>query len=253
MKHELISKALDWLAFGATQFNNNLPTNPQQPQFKIERTETGHFYTASGLCYYADLTNGMVYRIRKDWQPKDWKCYTLLYEKGVASGKFRIDKPLVQDFVQVLDETWEYVELQSPGYDYGKNYSHDVFQWPELTNGITVNPDISEEYKDSVKQYYLDFVDQSVEILSAAKEIAIQEMCGIPLGLAYIFNRYKDDQGYFWSDFDQFTWTRTGTDVLNDALVYLVRTLGFARYCGVLDWQRTVEVISYGREKWSTI
>ena len=253
MRDILVSKYIDWKINGSGKFYNDLQTNPSQEKFGIERSDVGHYYVSERLVYFCDLTNGKIYRIRKDWAEQDWKCYTRLYEIGLASGNFRIDIPLSHETVMILDEVWEYAELQSPGQNYGKNYSHDVFQWPELTNGVVVNSNISEEYKDSVKQYYLDFIDQSVEILASAKQIAVDEMCGIPLGLAYIFNRYQDGQGYFWSDFDQFTWTRTGTDVLNDALVYLVRTLGFARYCGVLDQQRVIDVINYGREKWATI
>jgi hypothetical protein len=201
---------------------------------------------------YCDLRTGEIFRIRRYWENKDWFCYNQLYQKGLELG-FRIDIPLHKDTVEVNGEQWEYAELRSPDNNYGQNYNDDVFQWPELTNGLIVNSSIDDEFRNQVKSYYIEFVDQVGTIIKEAKNIAIENMCGLPLGLSYIFNRYQDDQGYFWSDFDQFTWTRTGSDVLADAMLYLKGTIEFSKLCGVLTEAQANEVVNVAEEKWKTV
>jgi hypothetical protein len=231
---------------------NSLDSNPVIPRFTTERDDNGYFYTSDALVSYCDLRTGEIFRIRRYWENKDWSCYNQLYQKGLELG-FRIDIPLHKDIVEVNGEQWEYAEFRSPGNDYGKNYNDDVFLWPELTNGMIPNAEIGNEFRETVKNYYIEFVDQVAVIIKEAKNIAIENMCGLPLGLSYIFNRYRDDQGYFWSDFDQFTWTRTGTDVLYDSMLYLKGTLTFGVVCGVITEEQGVEVTNYAREQWAQI
>jgi hypothetical protein len=250
---QLIEKEIWWLGTDLKNSNyNNLETNPYVPRFKIDRTDDGYFYTSDALVSYCDLRTGEIFRIRRYWENKDWTCYNQLYQKGLDLG-FRIDIPLYKDTVEVNGDQWEYAEFRSPGNDYGKNYNDDVFHWPELTNGMIPNTGIDNEFRETVKNYYIEFVDQVAVIIKEAKNIAIENMCGLPLGLSYIFNRYRDDQGYFWSDFDQFTWTRTGTDVLKDSMLYLKGTLTFGVVCGVITEEQGVEVTNYAREQWAQI
>jgi hypothetical protein len=231
---------------------NNLEINPLMPRFNIERDDNGYFYMSDALVSYCDLRTGKIFRIRKYWERKDETCYSQLYQKGLEVG-FRIDIPLVRELVEIEGIPWEYAELKSPRNDYGKNYNDDVFLWPELINGITPNPNITLEFKQQIKDYYIEFVDQVTIIIKEAKSIAIENMCGLPLGLSYIFNRYRDDQGFFWSDFDQFTWTSTGSDVLADSMLYLEGTLEFAVLCGVITKEQGMEVTNYARETWAQI
>jgi hypothetical protein len=231
---------------------NNLDINPVMPRFTTERDDDGYFYSSDTLINYCNLRTGEIFRIRRNWADKDWACYNQLYQRGLEVG-FRIDIPIHRELVEVNGENWEYAELRSPGNDYGQNYNDDVFQWPELTNGLIVNSGINDEFRNQVKSYYIEFVDQVGTIIKEAKNIAIENMCGLPLGLSYIFNRYRDDQGFFWSDFDQFTWTSTGSDVLADSMLYLKGTLVFGVVCGAIDEQRSVEVTNYARDLWAQI
>jgi hypothetical protein len=231
---------------------NNLDINPFMPRFTTERDDNGYFYSSDTLVNYCNLRTGEIFRIRRNWADKDWSCYNQLYQRGIDVG-FRIDIPIYREIVEVNGENWEYAELRSPGNDYGQNYNDDVFQWPELTNGLIANAEIDDEFRNRVKSYYIEFVDQVGTIIKEAKNIAIENMCGLPLGLSYIFNRYRDDHGFFWSDFDQFTWTRTGSDVLADSMLYLKGTLMFGVVCGAIDEQRSVEVTNYARDLWAQI
>jgi hypothetical protein len=230
----------------------SLDINPYMPRFNTERDDNGYFYTSDALVSYCNLNTGEIFRIRRYWGNKDWSCYNQLYQQGLVVG-FRIDIPLHSEVVEVNGNQWEYAELRSPGNSYGQNYNDDVFQWPELINGITPNPSIDDEYRQQTKSYYIEFVDQVAVIIKEAKNIAIENMCGLPLGLSYIFNRYRDDQGFFWSDFDHFTWTSTGSDVLADSMLYLKGTLGFGVICGVITQAQGIEVENYARDKWALI
>jgi hypothetical protein len=234
-------------------FVKNLSTNPEVPTFGIERDESGYFYLSDNLIAHCNLKNGFVIRIRRNWTDKDWKCYTELYQAGVDSGKFRIDIPLHREEIELDGSVWEYSELKAPNSDYGKNYNDDVFQWPELTDGLIPNTGITDTYRDSVAQYYKEFIDHSVLVLRYASEVAEKNGAGLPGGLCRPSTRFKDDLGYFWSDFDQDTWTGEKNKVLDYALAIFNGSLQFAKVCGVLDDTRIENCMNYAREKWKTI
>jgi hypothetical protein len=250
---ELKVKGIEWISHLSLTAYKGLETSPYIPKFTVVRTEDGYYYVSDDLISFSNLVTGEVFRIRKHWEKQDWPSYTELHQIGKSTGQFRIDIPLYRSEEEFNGHIWEYAELKSPDGNYGCNFNDDVFQWPELTKGLIPNIDITTEYQESVKQYYLEFVDQVSNILHEAKEIAIKNMCGLPLGLSYIFNRYRDDQGYFWSDFDQFTWTRTGTDVLDDAMLYLKGTMEFSKLCGVLTEAQALDVVKVAEEKWKTV
>ena len=234
-------------------FYKGATTNPDIPNMGIERNADGYFYLSDNLISYCNLRNGNVTRIRKHWQLSDWTCYTQLYQKGIETGKFRIDIPLYREEISIDEHVWEYAELQAPDNSYGENFNDDVFAWPELTNGITPNPSINDTLKDSVVQYYKDFIDQSVELAKHALEIANTNNAGMPKNLAQPTNRFKDVTGYFWSDFDQDQWIHNNSEFTTYSLAMLEGSLRFAQVCGVLDEPRVTNCLTYARAEWTTI
>jgi hypothetical protein len=252
IKNELISRQIAWTGSNGFEFYQGLMTNPDKPRFGIIRDDQGYFRVGDNLSYYCNINNGMIYRIRKFWSKKDWLCYTKFYQIGLEKG-FRLDIPLEMEQVDVLGEIWEYAELQSPKNRYGQNFNDDVFTWPELTNGVISNTDISDEFKNSVKQYYFEFVDQTEILIEEAKKIAIDEMVGIPKGLGSIFNRYRDDQGYFRSDFDQYQWIETIPVAVAEYLEKFIEAVYFGKFCGVIDQGHIDEIIGYAYQKWTQI
>lgn len=234
-------------------FYKGMPTNSQIPNFGIERDESGYFYLSDNLIAYCNLLNGYVCRIRRNWSQQDWDCYTELYQLGKQNNLFRIDIPLYKQEVFLDNYQWEYAELQSPNMDYGRNYNDDVFSWPELTNGIQVNPNITEDFKDSVAVYYKEFADQTAEILTYAIQVSKKYDTGLPGRLCRPSTRFKDSDGYFWSDFDQDSWIHEKDEVINYALIIFEGSLQFAKVCGVLDDNRIKDCMDYVRAKWTTI
>lgn len=231
----------------------NLKTAPQEiaPTFGVERDVNGYFYLSDNLIAYCNLKNGQIIRLWKDWSDKDWQCYNELFQAGLTNNEFRIDIPIFREIYNINGDNWEYAELQSPSQDYGKNSNDDVFEWPELTDGRYQNNNITEEYKDSVAQYHRDFVDHAAIILKHALQISTKHGVGLPLHLCRISTRYKDKDGYFWSDFDQDQWIVDQTTAINYYLAIFYGTLRFARVCGVLDDTRVENVFLYAREKWT--
>jgi hypothetical protein len=246
----LTQKAVQWATTDSTY--SGLPSNPEIPRFSIERDENGYFYVSNNLVSYCNLRNGEIFRIRRNARQNDWVCYSQLYQKGVELG-FRIDNPLHNENVDVNGEQWEYAELISPGNDYGKNYNDDVFEWPELSNGIITSTSIDDIFRDQVRAYYLEFVDELYILIREARVIASANRCGLPIGLGYIFNRYSDSNGHFWSDFDQSSWTSTDEGFLSEAMTNLKAVIEFAMLCGVLDARRGIEITNYASEKWQLI
>ncbi len=233
----------------------NLNTAPPKwaPKFGIERDNNGYFYLSDDLFAYCNLRNGLIIRIRKNWSETDWQCYTKLYQLSQQTGEFRIDIPLYREIVNVGGSNWEYAELQSPNGNYGKNADDDVFEWPELTNGLEPNSNITEEYKDQVFQYHKEFVDHAAIILKYASQVANEYNTGLPTNLCKPSTRYKDQNGYFWSDFDQDQWTSEKDIVLEYFLNIFEGTLYFAKVCGVLNEDHVSSTLEYARQKWTTI
>jgi hypothetical protein len=234
-------------------FFKGLPTNSQIPAFAIERDNNGYFYLSDELIAYCDLRNGYVCRMRKNWRAKDWECYKELYTIGQQTGRFRIDIPKHREEFTVDGSRWEYAELQSPNNDYGQNYNDDVFQWPELIDGYYPNEGIDDNCRDSVSQYFKDLIDQTAMVLYHASLIADKHNVGLPGTLCRPSTRFKDAQGYFWSDFDQNMWVERKNEVVQYALIILQGSLQFAKACGVLDDTRIEDCTNYAREKWTTI
>lgn len=253
---QLREKQSQWkLPATQNKYFNNFQTAPKNhaPSFGIERDQNGYFYLSDDLIAYCNLRNGLIVRIRKNWADKDWACYSELYKISQTSGDFRIDIPLYREITNVDGVKWEYAELQSPGNSYGKNSDDDVFEWPELTDGLVQNNNITDEYKDQVAQYYKDYVDQSSIILKYAVQISNKHGTGLPMNLCRPSTRYRDDVGYFWSDFDQDQWIISKVEALEFYLMILAGTVHFAKSCGVIDDSRIQSILTYAREKWTTI
>jgi hypothetical protein len=229
------------------------PNNPMVPDFGIERDTNGYYFMSDNLYSYCDLRNGMIYRIKKGFKIRDWNCYQELYEAGKSSGKFRIDIPLHREEISLENVLWEYAELQSPNKDYGCNFNDDVFSWPELTDGVKPNAGIDDAMRDSVKEYFKQYMDQSLHVAQAAFEIAKRNSCGMPKGICEPSNRYKDAAGYFWSDFDHEEWVLNQSEIKIISMEVFGAALMFANVCGVLNHPRIGELIDYAREKWTTI
>lgn len=237
------------------KFLNNLDTDPTgfTTPFGIKRDDNGYFYLSDELVAYCNLKNGQIIRIRKNWTEKDWECYTELYQAGEKNKEFRIDIPQHRQIVTIDGDNWEYAELQSPSQEYGKNSDDDVFTWPELTDGLYQKNNISEEYKDNIVQYYKDFVDQATVILNNAVQISNKHNVGLPKNLCRTSTRYKDKDGYFWSDFDQDQWIIDKDSAINYYLILFENTVYFAKICGVINNDRIENIITYARTQWTII
>lgn len=236
-----------------SQAYGNLAVNESIDKFATERDQDGYYYISDDLIAYCNLRNGLVFRIRKNFFDKDWTSYSELAAKGIELGTFRVDTPLFRASVETSQGTWEYAELQSPGNDYGQNFNDDVFHWPELTDGVTPNASINDTLRQQVRDYFKTFIDQSYVITHAAREIADKNGCGMPLDLCSIFNRYKDDAGYFWSDFDQAPWIHSKDVVVKSSIETLMSATLHASVCGVLTTEQVNEIYLYARDKWATI
>ncbi len=253
LQNELKNKVANWNNPDVQKNYVVHPNNPMVADFGIERDESGYYFMSNNVFSYCDLKNGMIYRIKKDFDIQDWNCYNELYQEGINSGKFRIDVPLHREEISLDGSAWEYVELQSPNRDYGHNFNDDVFSWPELTNGLTKNPSIDLAYKNIVKDYFKEYLNQSLHIVQAAIKVAAKHNRGMPKGICEPSNRYKDNVGYFWSDFDHEDWNLNRTEIQVISMEVFGATLGFANICGVLDTEHVYELLDYAREKWTTI
>jgi hypothetical protein len=265
-KTELRNKLEHWKSPASrAAFYGNLPTNTLFPDFGIVRDSAGYFYLREDFVAYYNLTNGHIIRMKKNWSLKDWECYQELYNKSVELGTFRIDAPLYREEVITSDGSkWEYAELQSPGNAYGTNLFDEAFQDVQVGSGNYMNEDIFDTNKvkpevipstvrESVTEYVKRHIDDTYTIAHQSILIAETKRCGILENLGNIPNRYKDANGFFWSDLDQGSWTTSKTDFLSNALVVLELALEMLKSVGHLTAEQQNECVNYAREKWTTI
>lgn len=253
LQQELLKRIQNWKDPAVKSSYVIQPNNPVVDDFGIERDDNGYYFLSDNVFSYCDLRSGMIYRIKKNYNNNDWKCYSELYQSGVDSGKFRLDIPLHREEVYLEERNWEYVELQSPNRDYGYNFNDDVFSWPELTDGLTPNAGIDSSYKNTVKEYFKEYIDQSLDLVTAAVAVSAKNGTGMPKGICEPSNRYKDAVGYFWSDFDHEDWNLSKNEIKIVSMEVFGASIMFAKVCGVLDQTHVSELIDYARSKWTTI
>jgi len=251
---ELKSKIAHWKQPETKDFYcKNLTGNPSESSFGILRDDNGYFHLSDNLVSYCNLRDGTIARIRKDFKPIDWKCYNDLYNLAKESNSVRVDIPLYREEILIDNDIWEYAELKSPNNDYGQNFNDDVFSWPELTDGMIPNASIDDTLRNNVETYFNEFIDSSISLIKIALVVAERNKTGLPSGICEPSNRYKDQNGYFWSDFDAESWNHSKDEIMNLSFVILYTTLSFAKACGVLDDNRINKLILNAREKWTTI
>ena len=248
-KHTYWSSPENRLSF----FNESDNQSDWTPSFGIQRDNDGYFHMQDDLISYCNLRNGYVIRIRKTWSENDWTCYTNLHNLAIESDKFRIDIPKYREIINIDGHDWEYAELQSPNNDYGQNFNDDVFEWPELTDGMSVNPSITEEFKNSTAQYFRELAETSSVVLKYACQVAETNNCGLPRNIVKPTSRFKDAIGYFWSDFDQDNWVDTKQEVLAYSFAVYTGHLHFAKICGTMDDVKIQQCTDYARTLWTTI
>lgn len=236
-----------------------------KPPIGIQVIENGYYYLSDNYVAYNDITNGLIVRIKKNSNPIHWKCFRDLYSEVSKSNRLIIDQPSFQEFIEIADKgTWEYVEMKSPNGQYGKNLNDEFFD-----DSFTFSdPDIKDRYLDpswNAPQLSSESQSKKLEILQSYIEqisILIDEMTKTATrtdsGFPKFENRllsclYRDNNGYFWSDVDQFEWVQTKSMFLDAALQELTMVLNFAVKCGIITQDISNTVYQQAREKWLTI
>jgi len=265
-KTELKNKLAHWKSpAGKASFYGKLPVSDVIPDFGIIRDGSGYFHLRDDLVAYYDLTNGLIIRIRKNWSAKDWNCYQALYQKSLDEKTFRVDIPLYREELLISDgTTWEYAELRSPGSNYGTNLFNDAFPDIETGPGVYVHDNLYENNRinpvyipDSVREdttaYIRQHIDDTYQVAHQAALIARENNCGLPESIGNIANRYKDNQGYFWSDLDQAAWNLSKDHFMMNALTVLGLALDMLHGVSHLTAAQRDQCLAYAREKWVLI
>lgn len=237
MLKELEKRVLSW-ADPAVQKNFVVyPNNPMFPNFGIEREQNGFFYMSDDLVYYCDLTNGMINRIKKNFNFKDYKCYKELCDYAQSSGKFRIRTPIYREEVIVNNERYEYIELKTPNNEYGQSLNDSFF-----IENKTLN-------KETIQSY----IDKLFELFESARNIAKANNCELNGGLIEPSNLYKDSAGYFWSNIDHWQWNISESALRSFSLDQINSMLFVAHKNNTIDEQQGYDLLNYARNKWTTI
>lgn len=238
---QLLKTKLDyWLSPGKiADFYGNLATDPVRSQFVTERDNDGYFWISENIISYYNLRNGFSFRMRKDWLPQDWSCYTQLYNRSKDVTTFRVDEPLYREVVEYAGHSWEYAEVQRPDSSHGNNFSDEVFSW----DTVTINPE----------HYFRDFIDQCAAIDKECISIANDSMCGVPSNICIMTNHYRGPLGYSWSDGNLLSWNGLGVSITGNAMIYLRGALNFVTNRGFITVDTAKDLLNYAEAQWKAI
>lgn len=251
---DLKSKLSYWLSpTGQKELLNNVATHEDSfsRKFGIQRSSGGYYYLSDNLIGFYDLNNGNSIRIRKLINgDTDWNCFNSLYEASSKVG-FRMDEPVLRKKISINSQDWDYVELKSPNGEYGKNFEHNVFTWPPLTNGLIPNESITDNDRQKLVELYKSNIDEISKILAVAKDIAVKNNCGVPVNIFNASSIYRDTTGPFWSELDFSSWDFPVEDLNSKAKTIIALSTGIGSKCGMLLQKDVEEIVSYVNAKWS--
>jgi hypothetical protein len=176
---------------------------------------------------YHELTTGKVFLIRPHTNDTSYECYQDLYNKSVESNNFRVIQPVYREVVN----GFEYIEFNSLNSEAGTN-----------TSSLFL-------YQSHDVQNIRDYIDETAHIIRAAKSIAITRAVGFPENVCLILNRYKDSQGYFYTEC--LDWNST-FEVFVDANIELLQTLSTVTVSlGFITEAEQASAITYARTTWT--
>lgn len=259
----LVDKLKYWLSPDAKkEFYPNLAF---KPPVGIQVVENGYYYISDNYVAYNDVTNGLIVRIKENADPIHWKCFSDLYNESSKSKTITTDQPSFQDFIEIEDKgTWEYCEIKSPNGQYGLNLNDELFD-----NSFTFSdPDNKDKYLDpswqapqmsadekNKKQIILEsYIDQLSILMNEMYKISTKNNCGFPkFENRLISCLYRDSNGYFWSDIDQFEWNSTPGIFIEAALEEFSLVTKFANRCGLITGEMHYALYQKAREKWLTV
>lgn len=197
--------------------------------FVVQKWNDGYITYEYGTLKYEEITTGKTFILRKNFTETDYQCYTELYEAGKASGKFRCNQPIFRTVVPYGSGSLEYTEYLSPKGEYGMN---------TLTRRVTVTP------VEDVKQFAMDLVDDVAELIREIKVISAKHNTGFPAPLVFAWERYKDSDGYYYSE--MLDWNATQSDFVEYLLLFMVHHMEIT----LPNRGEINDIVTYARTSW---
>lgn len=184
---------------------------------------------------YHELTTGKVFILRphKD-DNKDYVCYEQLYQASQLLNTFRINQPVFREIVTLGELQFEYMELVSPVSEAGSNASS------QFLGSMAFNP-----------QSFVDYVNESFEVLKAIKTITENNEVGFPEASCSIVDRYKDSQGYFYGEV--LDWDSSHDHWVNQNLEFMTGVFTALSLSGIITENELNSLIAQARAKWTQL
>jgi hypothetical protein len=175
----MIEQLIEKITFAQNHFQS---VSGQLLGFDSYKEDGKYYYVLPERIQCYDLDLGRTYTLEKGGQEKDWYLFRLLYLKSHNEKKFRIDVPIKQEILTFNGDQWQYTDVMRPGPDNGQYHT-----------GVWVEQDLIKAYELILNDFY--------ELLSAAKEIALENNAGIPL---FTGKPGEDSEGiYFLKNFSE--------------------------------------------------
>jgi hypothetical protein len=230
----LLEKWQYWTPNQITQFYNNM-VNIVPDTIAVELLENGYISVSQNYIDYTNLTTGDHSRITKDWTDKDVFASLKLYEKSQELNTFRVDRLTYYKLVEFQDSRCLYSEFKSPNSQYGASWSEKIG-----TRSYT-----AEESITNIRTG----IDQFKVLLTVAKQVSAELMCGLPKNLFDPGNQYQDDLGMFYSGI--YKWDTNLDAVIKLGLEFVNRTIYLTFKNNPISDSIKTELLNYAETIWN--
>ena len=183
---------------------------------------------------YHELTTGKIFILRPYKNDTDYTCYQQLWQASQLVNTFRINQPVFREVITSGELQFEYMEIASPISEAGGNASSKFLESMSFT-----------------PQFFIDYIDESVDLLSSIKTIAENNIVGFPETTCSIIDRYQDSQGYFYGEV--LDWNSTYEMFVEQNLEFLTGVSMFLVLSNMITQSEHNSLIAYARTKWTQI
>lgn len=176
---EILKKLiLEWTEDKAMAFHNNA-SNIRPNAYMWEKTTNGTFLTKEDASIFFENT-GKIYKLTSFYTNHDWDKHLELYNISQRTKDFRLDIPILHDYVEIENNLYLYTEVHRPSKRLGVTFFHNVIN------------------KKVDRDYFINFIEHACVLLPYLRDISDK---GLPEISLCVHKLMFDQHGEYWGDF----------------------------------------------------
>jgi hypothetical protein len=176
---EILKKlVLDWTEDKAMAFHNNA-SGIRSNAYIWETKPNGTFLSKENASMFFENT-GKIYKLTSFYTNHDWDKHLELYNISTSTQQFRIDIPILHNYVEIKNNLYLYTEIQRPSNRFGITFFHHLLE------------------RKIDRDYFLNFIDKGCIVLPYLRDISEK---GLPEISLCVHKLMYDQYGDYWCDF----------------------------------------------------